>query len=142
MNILKLTSLVLIGLLFTSSTSIAAKPTSLTDTIPDANLLNGIKMIKNGRLAAQERDSLKVAIGIYEERIRNYQKLIFNFETTVSKHNSKDSSRLAQIDFYKQEITIYKDFITEYRKALQDQKRRHIKQMLLMSILTVIAFII
>lgn len=142
MSILKSASLTLIGLLFTGFISIAAKPTPLIDTIPDANLLNGIKMIRNGKLAARERDSLKSVIVIYEERIRNYQKLIFNFETTVDKHNSKDSSRLAQIDFYKQEITIYKDLIAEYRKALQDQKQRHFKQMLIMALITVAAFII
>ena len=99
-------------------------------------------MIRNGKLAAQERDSLRAAVVVYEERIRNYQKLIFNFETTVDKHNSKDSSRLAQIEFYKQEITIYKDLIAEYRRALQDQKQRHFKQMLIMALISVAAFII
>ena len=142
MNILKLVVLPLIGLLFTSSTLIASTPTIPIDTIPDANLLNGIKMIRNGKLAAQERDSLRAAVVVYEERIRNYQKLIFNFETTVDKHNSKDSSRLAQIEFYKQEITIYKDLIAEYRRALQDQKQRHFKQMLIMALISVAAFII
>lgn len=142
MTILKLARLALIGLLFISSTLTAAKSTHLTDTIPDVNLLNGIKMIKNGKLAAQERDSLRAAVSIYEERIRNYQKLIFNFETTVSKHSYKDSSRLAQLEFYKREVSIFKDLVAENRKALQDQKRRHNKQSFVLVLITVVALIL
>ncbi len=137
-----LRTLVLTVLLSIVSTWIAAQHTRNTDTIPDANLLNGIKYIRNGKLAAQERDSLRAAINIYDERIRNYQKLIFNFETTVKEHDTKDSTRLAQIAYYKQEVNIYKSIIAEHRKALQDQKLRHLKMMIILGVVTVSALIL
>jgi len=104
--------------------------------------LNGIKYIKNGRLAAQERDSLKLVVNIFEQRIANYQKLIINFERTVKEHVTKDSARLAQIAYYKQEIQIHKDLIAEHRKALQELKRRSRLKIIFLSVLTVAALFI
>jgi len=128
-----------------ASKSISRTDTTIlraTDTIPDANLLNGIRYIRNGKLAAAERDTLKVLSGIQEKRIMNYQNEIHNFEMTVREYQQRDTTRLAQIREYSKANDIYKIALTDTQKALKEQKKRNVRNLFLsgLAILVLLTF--
>ena len=131
-------------------TGIASKSISHTDTtilraadtIPDANLMNGIRYIRNGKLAAAERDTLKELVTVQQKRIMNYQNEIHNFEMTVRENNRRDSTRLAQIREYSKANDIYKITLTDTQKALKEQKKRNFRNVFLsgLAILVLLTF--
>lgn len=149
MNTIPSKLLLLIVLLFISFTSIASKSINLidttilrADTIPDANLLNGIRFMRNGRLAAIERDSLRSLVSIQEKRIMNYQNQILNFEMTVREYQFRDSTRLAQNRELSKKASLYEVALSDSNSALKEQKRRNVRNLLFsgLAILALITF--
>lgn len=149
MNTKTLKLLLLVGLVSISSTLIASESINHTDTtilradtIPDANLLNGIRYIRNGRLAAIERDSLRVLVGIQQKRIENFQNVILNFEKTVQEYKQRDTTHLAQIREYSKANDIYKIALSDSQLALKEQKKRNVRNLFLsgLAILALLTF--